>query len=67
MFEQVKLFFGERERERESWVVCGGSGSGKVMRERGSLGSGEVAQLNGINKKPCHHRKWCTFKKMLSQ
>ena len=55
--------FGERERAGFSAVL----GNEKVVEERGCFGSGEAAQFNGLNIMPRQHRKWCTFKKMLSQ
>ena len=64
LFEQGRLI---SERERALDCLQDFSGSGKVMRARGSFGSWEAAHLNGSNSKPRKYRKLCSFKKMLSQ
>jgi len=54
--------------ERESTgLIARSSGSGKMMRERGSFDSGAAAQINGLKGLPRTYRKLCKFKKMLSQ
>ena len=59
LFEQVRLFFEESERLAGLFETV--SGSGKVMRERGSLGSGGAAQLNGLNGLPRTYGESCRF------
>ena len=54
--------FGEREKLGGFTLV---SGSEKVIVERESFGSGEVAQFIGFNDLLCKSRKLCKFKKML--
>jgi len=54
----------EREREKLGGFVAVW-GSEKVVVERESFGSGEVAQFIGFNGLPHKHRKLCRFKKML--
>ena len=62
MFEQGEAVWREREKLGGFVAVWG---SEKVVVERESFGSGEVAQFIGFNGLPHKHRKLCRFKKML--
>ena len=56
-----------RERERERVGFSAVSRNEKVVEERECFRSGEATLFTGLNVMPRQHRKWCTFKKMLSQ